>query len=126
MRCLLPRRSALVATMVLFSFTSPALAEEAREEKAEKRPLSGKEVYQHTCAACHDTGVLKAPRLGDRKAWRPLIAEGQRMLERTSIRGIRKMPPRGGNPNLSDLEVKRAVAYMANAAGGKFKTYEDD
>lgn len=46
------------------------------------------------------------------------------MLERTAIRGIRKMPPRGGHPQLSDLEVKRAVAYMANAAGGRFKTYE--
>lgn len=46
------------------------------------------------------------------------------MLERTAIRGIRKMPPKGGHPHLSDLEVKRAVAYMANAAGGRFKTYE--
>lgn len=96
----------------------PAVADEEPEEK------SGKAVYEHTCAACHDSGVLKAPRLGDRKAWKPLIAEGQRMLERTSIRGIRKMPPKGGNPELSDLEVKRAVAYMANAAGGKFKTYD--
>lgn len=90
----------------------------------DKTPKSGAEVYEHYCAACHDTGQLGAPKLGDRKAWRPLIAEGQRMLERTSIRGIRKMPPKGGHPHLSDLEVKRAVAYMANAAGGRFKTYE--
>lgn len=87
-------------------------------------PKSGAEVYEHYCAACHASGHLNAPKLGDRKAWRPLIAEGQRMLERTAIRGIRKMPPKGGHPHLSDLEVKRAVAYMANAAGGRFKTYE--
>lgn len=92
--------------------------------QSDKTPKSGAEVYEHYCAACHATGVLDAPKLGDRKAWRPLIAEGQRMLERTAIRGIRKMPPKGGHPELSDLEVKRAVAYMANAAGGKFKTYE--
>lgn len=90
----------------------------------EKSPKSGAEVYEHYCAACHAQGVLGAPKFGDRKAWRPLIQEGQRMLERTAIRGIRKMPPKGGHPHLSDLEVKRAVAYMANAAGGRFKTYE--
>lgn len=90
----------------------------------EQRLKTGAEVYEHYCAACHATGQLNAPKFGDRKAWRPLIAEGQKMLERTAIRGIRKMPPKGGHPELSDLEVKRAVAYMANAAGGKFKTYE--
>ena len=90
----------------------------------DKTPKSGAEVYEHYCAACHASGVLNAPKLGDRKAWRPLIAEGQRMLERTAIRGIRQMPPKGGHPHLSDLEVKRAVAYMANSAGGRFKTYD--
>lgn len=89
-----------------------------------KPPKSGAEVYEHHCAACHAHGVLGAPKFGDRKAWRPLLKEGQRMLERTAIRGIRKMPPKGGHPHLTDLEVKRAVAYMANAAGGRFKTYE--
>lgn len=92
--------------------------------EGEKTPKSGAEVYEHYCAACHAEGVLGAPKFGDRKAWRPLLKEGQRMLERTAIRGIRKMPPKGGHPHLSDLEVKRAVAYMANAAGGRFKTYE--
>lgn len=115
-------RTAFAAT--LFALTLPALADDEAGERHERREQSGREVYEHTCAACHDTGVLNAPRLGDPKAWRPLIAEGQRMLERTAIRGIRKMPPKGGNPNLSDLEVKRAVAYMANRAGGRFKTYE--
>jgi cytochrome c5 len=96
----------------------------AASAEGEKTPKSGAEVYEHYCAACHAEGVLGAPKFGDRKAWRPLLREGQRMLERTAIRGIRKMPPKGGHPHLSDLEVKRAVAYMANAAGGRFKTYE--
>lgn len=95
----------------------------ARAEN-ERPPKSGAEVYEQYCAACHAQGVLGAPKFGDRRAWRPLLKEGQRMLERTAIRGIRKMPPKGGHPHLSDLEVKRAVAYMANAAGGRFKTYE--
>jgi len=82
---------------------------------------SGKEVYDAVCAACHASGVLNAPKLGDAKAWKPLIAEGQRMLTRTAIKGIRQMPPRGGDPRLSDREVARAVAYMANASGGRFR-----
>ncbi len=105
-------------------FTLALIGSTAAWAQGPVAPKSGAEVYEHYCAACHATGELGAPRFGDRKAWRPLIAEGQRMLERTAIRGIRKMPPKGGHPHLSDLEVKRAVAYMANAAGGRFKTYE--
>ena len=81
----------------------------------------GEAVYRETCAACHDTGVLNAPRIGDRKAWKPLIAEGQRMLTRTATKGIRQMPPRGGNPGLSDRDVALAVVYLVNESGGKFK-----
>lgn len=113
----MPNRSPLFGALAwLLPFTAGA--------DTDQTPKSGAEVYEHYCAACHATGQLNAPKLGDRKAWRPLIAEGQRMLERTAIRGIRKMPPKGGHPELSDLEVKRAVAFMANSAGGRFKTYE--
>lgn len=113
-----PHIAILVTVVTLLHLAAGAFAE------TKEAPKSGAEVYEHYCAACHATGQLNAPKLGDREAWRPLIAEGQRMLERTAIRGIRKMPPKGGHPHLSDLEVKRAVAHMANAAGGKFKTHD--
>lgn len=102
--------AALVA--LLLATGSPARGAEGR---------SGEEVYAAVCAACHATGVDKAPVFGDRKAWKPLIAEGQRMLVRTATKGIRRMPPRGGDPTLSDAEVERAVVHMANAAGARFK-----
>ena len=38
--------------------------------------------------------------------------------------GIRAMPPRGGDPDLSDTEIARTVAYMANSAGASFKAPE--
>jgi cytochrome c5 len=81
----------------------------------------GKEVYETVCAACHATGVLNAPRFGDKAAWAKLIAEGQDKLTADAVKGVRQMPPRGGNPNLSDTEFARAVAYMANAAGANWK-----
>ena len=50
---------------------------------------TGQAVYDAVCAACHAAGVLNAPKLGDAKAWAPLIREGQKALTRTAIKGIR-------------------------------------
>jgi len=80
----------------------------------------GEAIYKSVCAGCHDQGLLDAPKIGDAQAWKPLLAEGQKALTRFAIKGIRKMPPRGGNPSLSDDEVAAAVAHMANRSGGKF------
>jgi cytochrome c5 len=108
-----PRAAALALAASLVVVTAqPARAAE---------PQSGEAVYEQVCKTCHTPGLLGAPKLGDRAAWKPLIAEGQTMLSRTSIKGIRQMPPKGGRPDLSDLEVRRAVVYMANAAGAKWK-----
>jgi hypothetical protein len=41
-----------------------------------------------------------------------------------AIEGIRAMPAKGGNPDLDNVEVARAVVHMANASGGKFKEPE--
>jgi len=84
------------------------------------QPRTGQQVYEAVCAACHAAGVAGAPKFGDAAAWKPLIAEGQAALSRTAIRGIRGMPAKGGRPDLTDLEVRRAVAYLANAGGAKW------
>jgi cytochrome c5 len=82
---------------------------------------SGEEVYKTVCAACHGTGALNAPKTGDNAAWAKLIPEGLEALTRDAIKGIRQMPPRGGNPDLSDVEVQRAVVFMANQSGASWK-----
>jgi cytochrome c5 len=84
-------------------------------------PKSGEHVYKETCSACHATKFDKAPQFGDRKAWAPLIAEGQHVLTAHAWVGVRNMPPKGGNPELSLDEFSRATAYMARAAGGNWK-----
>jgi len=88
---------------------------------AVKVEQTGEAVYKQVCAACHTSGALNAPKLGDKAAWAKLIPEGADMLTKQSIAGIRQMPARGGNPALTDLEMKRAVVYMANESGAKFK-----
>lgn len=87
---------------------------------AETGEKTGEQVYAATCAACHGTGVAGAPTMGDNGQWAPLIAKGYDALLESAINGLNAMPPRGGNPSLSDLEVGRAVVHMANQSGGSF------
>jgi cytochrome c5 len=82
---------------------------------------TGKQVVEAVCSACHATGALNAPKIGDAGAWGPLIKDGHAHLTEMAIKGVRQMPPKGGNPQLTDEEVARAVAFMANQAGASFK-----
>ncbi len=82
---------------------------------------SGEEIYKSSCSACHAGGAAGAPKFGDKGKWAPLLKKGQKILVETAIKGAGAMPPRGGSAGLSDLEVERAVVYMANSGGGKFK-----
>lgn len=101
--------------------TPPRGAAPVAAVAAVKVEKGGEEIYKQVCAACHTTGALNAPKLGDKAGWSKLIAEGHDSLTKTAISGIRQMPARGGNPALSDTEVRRAVAYLANSAGANFK-----
>lgn len=87
---------------------------------------TGDQVYASTCAACHDSGLAGAPKLGDAAAWAPLIDSGFDAMLKIALEGKGAMPARGGNADLSDLEVARAVTYMANQGGGSFAEPEDD
>lgn len=82
----------------------------------------GENTYKQVCAACHASGVLNAPKLGDKAKWAPLIAEGQVTLTAHGYVGVRGMPAKGGNPNLSVESFSEAVAYMVNKAGGNWKS----
>jgi cytochrome c5 len=94
---------------------------EVIDPNAPKVEKSGKEVVDGACGACHGAGVLGAPKIGDKAGWGPRIAQGLDRLTQSAIKGIRQMPPRGGNPDLSDLELARAIVYMANESGASFK-----
>lgn len=81
-------------------------------------------VFTAICSACHTSGAAGAPKLGDAGAWAPRIAQGYDTLLKHAIEGVRAMPAKGGNPDLDDVEVARAVVYMANKGGAKFKEPE--
>ncbi|GAB3433874.1 c-type cytochrome [Massilia solisilvae] len=95
-----------------------------KDTNAPKVLQTGEAIYNTTCAACHGTGAAGAPKFGDAGAWGARIAQGFDTLVQHATQGIRAMPAKGGNPDLSDVEVARAVAYMANKAGADFKEPE--
>jgi cytochrome c5 len=79
---------------------------------------TGEQVFQAQCSACHGTGAAGAPKFGDEAAWAPRIKNGYDALLNSALKGKGNMPPQGGA--LSEVEVGRAVVYMANKGGAKF------
>ncbi len=82
-------------------------------------PLTGEQVVAQVCTACHGAGVLNAPKIGDASAWKTRLGSegGIDGLTASAIKGIRSMPARGGNPDLSDAEVHSAIEQMLKLSG---------
>lgn len=80
----------------------------------------GEDVFKAQCAACHAAGVAGAPKLADAAAWGPRITAGYEALLTSALKGKGAMGAQGGG-DFSDVEIGRAVVYMANASGAKFE-----
>lgn len=80
---------------------------------------TGEQVYAAQCAACHTSGAAGAPKLGDAAAWAPRIKTGYDTLLTSALKGKGAMGAQGGG-EMSDLEIARAVVYIANQGGAKF------
>ena len=91
-----------------------AAADSSGSEESAKHP--GEVAYQKTCYICHDVGLTGAPKPGDAENWGPRIEKGIDELYNNSINGFQGqrgvMPPKGGNPTLSDEEVMAAVDWL--------------
>jgi len=80
--------------------------------RAEPGPL-GEQVYKSVCIACHQIGVLDAPKAGDPAAWKERLKQGLDTLVQHVQSGFGKMPAKGGNPNLTEPEIRAAVRFMS-------------
>ncbi len=102
---------------------APVAGFELVDASAPRTVKSGEDVFKAVCTTCHTAGVAGAPKVGDNAAWGPRIAQGATTLFDHAIKGyqgkIGAMPAKGGNSDLDDFEVQRAVVYMANLSGGK-------
>ena len=90
----------------------------ANAQNAPAPERSGRQVVDSLCVSCHGTGNAGAPKIGDQKAWAPLIAKGLTALSMAAMTGTGQMPSHGGSTKLTDIEVERAITYMVNRSGG--------
>jgi cytochrome c5 len=81
-------------------------------------PKDGHELYEAACKACHGSGLAGAPKMGDKAAWGPRMAQGKAMLYEHASKGFQGnagvMPAKGGRTDLSDDLVHSAVDYMVS------------
>jgi cytochrome c5 len=104
-------------TAIILAFAAWIMPQPADAQGAGR---SGKAVVEAVCASCHATGAKGAPKIGDDKAWASLASRGLTGLTESALKGIRNMPPHGGNPGLTDSEIERAITYMVNQSGGRW------
>lgn len=76
-------------------------------------PRSGADVFNTYCAACHGTGVMGAPKAGDKGAWNDRLAKGFDSALANAIKGLNLMPAKGTCSDCSDEELGNAIKYMS-------------
>ncbi len=87
--------------------------------KVDTKPkvYTGEQVVEMVCASCHRFGVLGSPKIGSKEAWEPRWKQGFDVLTQHALEGKGKMPAKGGNPMLSDVDVQKAIAFMLDKSG---------
>ena len=103
------RRLLLAALVAAAAVANPGGA----RASPEVRTRTAAEIVQNTCVLCHGTGQSGAPRIGATKDWRARARVGLDGLVRSAAEGKGGMPVRGGMPDLSDAELRAAIAYMS-------------
>ncbi|RQO65757.1 cytochrome c5 family protein [Aquitalea sp. FJL05] len=80
----------------------------------------GEKTFKSVCSMCHQSGAAGAPILGNKDDWSPRITQGKDTLYKHALEGFSgqkgAMPAKGGNPSLSDADVKAAVDFMVAKA----------
>jgi cytochrome c5 len=93
---------------------SAAVEQPVTQAAAAPVARSGEAVYNGTCMACHGTGAAGAPKMGDKAAWAPRLAQGAATLLKHALEGYKGMPPKGGCVDCSGDDIKAAVSYLAD------------
>jgi cytochrome c5 len=81
---------------------------------------AGEAVYKVQCAACHDAGLVGAPKFGVAADWSARLGQGLDGLVQAALKGKGAMGAQGGGA-FDDIEIARAVVHLANSGGAKFE-----
>lgn len=96
----------------------PAPSATASRETAKEAAPDPAEIVNNACVACHGSGVMNAPVMGKAGDWEPRLQDkGFSTLVENAVNGINAMPPKGGDPSLSEEAIEKAVRYMLEESG---------
>ena len=105
------------ASPLFILFAAAALPLEALAQDAVGKP--GDQTVGSTCSVCHEDGLMGAPRIGDSSAWKARLGHAGSIdtLVDTAAHGKGNMPPRGGQPGLTNADLRAAISYMLSKSG---------
>ncbi|MCD6212121.1 MAG: cytochrome c5 family protein, partial [Sulfurovum sp.] len=93
-----------------------AYAKDLPPEKEGGSVSKAEKMYDASCKLCHATDKMGAPAVGDANAWKSVMEKGMDKVLVNAIKGTGGMPPKGGNTDLSDADIKEIVDYMVGAS----------
>ena len=109
-------RIAPVAKLVMAQSATSSTAPAQANAVVQVKERDGQQVYQASCVACHGAGIAGAPKAGDKSQWSTRLSKGTEALYLSALTGLQSpagvMPAKGGNPSLSDQEIKASVDFM--------------
>jgi cytochrome c5 len=90
----------------------------AASQVAYEGTTNGETIFGKLCQTCHVSGAAGAPKISDKAAWAPRVAEGVETLIKHATEGYTGkngiMPAKGGNPALNDAQIKATVEWMVS------------
>lgn len=97
------------------------VAKTAPVNKTPATALSGKTIYKQTCIACHGaSGSGNLPGVPDLTSKSGPLSKNDSVLLQNITNGFQSpgspmaMPPKGGNPGLTDADIKSVLKYLHN------------
>jgi cytochrome c5 len=105
------------ASPIFILFAAAALPLQALAQDAVERP--GDQTVGNVCSVCHEDGLMGAPRIGDSSAWKARLGRAGSVdtLDDTAAHGKGNMPPRGGQPALTNADLRAAIRFMLSKSG---------
>jgi disulfide bond formation protein DsbB len=113
----------ILAIIILSALVLAACGGSSEPTYSAEDVATGKEIFSSTCSACHGPDAKGLPNLGkdlttsdyvrdnDDETLLQLLVEGRPSGHELNTTGV-DMPPKGGNPSLTEDDLRTVVAYM--------------
>lgn len=73
---------------------------------------AGEQIFNRNCKVCHAQGINGAPILGNEAMWKDRKSQPVDTLIAHAMNGYGLMPAKGGNPELTEQDIRACVNFM--------------